>query len=144
MENIKLDGFLYEENGSYYIRNDQGQIEKIAKNKFNHNQIVQTAQGHFSGKSFTRLLNPMFTKNRGWVYTENYITRNQNSGGCGCCFEENMYEKLIDPADILFAERIYLKEQIDTLKGKLSQCERSLGMIEYALSLSVPDYKNVK
>lgn len=135
--------FLYEKNGFYYIRNGKGVIEKITKNHFKSGEIVKTTDKHFSQKSFTRVINPCYTKTRGWVYTENYTNRNVGSGGCGSAFEENLYAKLTDPADILFAERRYLNETISKLKNDLKQKESKLEKILFALNLAVPNYERI-
>jgi len=146
MDEIKFanGNFLYEENGSYFIRNKEGQIEKVVKNRFKHNQIVKTATGkHFSHKSFTRLIDPTYIPSRGWCYGENYISRNRRGGGCGFSFEEDMYEEITNPADILYAERFNLQIQIDYLNSCLKKSTETLEKIEFALSVAVPDYTKV-
>jgi len=145
MKNIKIDTgkFLYEEKGFYFIRDIEGKIQKIEKNKFEHNQIVKSSSKHYSQKSFTRVQEPTYNKVRGWVYVENYIGYNQNSGGCGMWNSEDLYEPLSDPMDILFAEKLRLSERIYELKTELKEKEDKLSKIIYSLSISFPDYTKI-
>lgn len=141
-DKINVKGFLYEEDGSYFRRNEKGQIEKIPINRFHHGQIVKTAQGHYSPKEFVRLIDPTWVDGKGWWYGENFIDM-QGSGG-GVCYSnpEELFTELLAPDAILFAERVYLKEMISLLGQQLKVATESLGKIEFALKIAVPDFES--
>lgn len=140
---ISKGEFLYERNDSYFIRNEKGEIEKIPKNKFYHGQIVKTTDKHFSQKTFTSVVEPNYTEQRGWIYGEGYLSRNDGRGGFGYWNEEDLFEEITSPGDILYAERIYLMNEIRECKNNLKNAEDKLEKIEFALSVSIPDWKNV-
>ena len=135
--------YLYGNSDCYYIRDEKGKIKKIPLNKFSHNQIVTTTEKHFSKESFTRLQYPVYTDNRGWVYTENYIDRHGSGGGCGSSFNEDLYTEITDPLDILFAERLYGMLKIQELKRDLKMQEGKLSKVVFAMDIVYPEWNNV-
>ncbi len=145
MENFSISKgeFLYEENGFYYIRSEKGTIEKIVKNRFKHNEIVKTTNTHYSEKTFTRVIDPSYVESRGWIYGESYISRNGRCGGTGFWNNEDHYTNITDPGDILYAERFMLKEELLSLKAELKNKEERYSKVQFALDLTVPNYKGV-
>lgn len=123
------------EDDHIFARNSQGEFCKIPKNKFPEGEIVQTTPTYYSPKSFTRLITPTYTENRGWVYGENYIDREGRQGGCGYSFEEEHFLPLSDGKDILLAKRlqaIWRKQDAEIL---FKRAESEIEKIDYCLAL---------
>ena len=133
--------YLYEETDFLYFRNKKGQIDKHPKPKFKDNEIVTTTGKHYSIKNITRLKNPSFTENRGWVYVENFINIQGYGGGSGMWNNQDMYEKITDPKFLMIAKRIELKESILNEKNKLKSLESDLIKLEFTMDLVVENYK---
>jgi hypothetical protein len=140
---IKDGKFLYKENGKVYFRDSKGKIRCIPENKFSNGQIVKTSDKHYSKKTFTEVINPNYVESRGWIYGEQYIDRQDSGGGISFWNNEDLYENITDPIDVLFSERLILKRKIKTLKSELSQCESSLEKIEFTFAIAVPGYNKV-
>lgn len=123
------------ESDHIFARNSQGEFCKIPKNKFSNGEIVQTTAAYYSPKSFTRLVSPTYTENRGWVYGENYIDREGGQGGCGYFFEEEHFLPLTDGKDILLAKRLQTLWRKKDLQIELNRAESDLEKINYCLGL---------
>jgi len=131
--------YLYEENGFLYFRNEKGRIDKHPKNKFSDGEIVALNE-HYSKKGITRLKEPSYTKNRGWVYVENYMDIQGLGNGCGMWNNEERYDNITDPKFVMIAKRIEIKEDILKTKKKLKSLEADLHKLEFAMTLSVKNY----
>ena len=112
-----------------------GEIVKVEAPLFRDGEVVSTTEKHFSQKELTRLLHPMYADRRGWVYTENYISEDGESGGCGSAFNEDLFRKPVALETKLKAKRIELIKSQESLKGKGNAIEKELSIIEYALSI---------
>lgn len=130
------DGDIIKIEGDHiFARNSQGEFCKIPKNKFEDGEIVQTTTTYYSPKSFTRLVSPMFTEDRGWVYGENYIDRDGQQGGAGYFFEEVHFMPLTDGKDILLAKRLQAIWRKNDAAILLNRAESEIEKIDYCLSL---------
>lgn len=116
--------------------NTKGELCEIPFPKFKHKQIVKTTKEYFSPKSFTRLLSPSYTENRGWVYGENYIDRAGNPGGSGWSFDESGFLPLDDARDILVAKRIELVDRLNELKNETRLVTEELAKLKYAIDIT--------
>lgn len=145
-KNITVPGkFLYEEKGDYYIRNKQGQIEKIETNRFRHGQIVKASDLHHSKTQFIMVVDPSYSDQyKKWVYGVNYITMNGMGGGASYSWPEENFTELTDSDAILFAERLYLNNEIRDHENRLKQAKDKLSKIEYSLSISVKNYESIR
>jgi len=138
LENVRyhLGEILQLKEGVLIAKNTKGEMCEIPLPKFRHRQIVQTAPDYFSPKSFTRLLDPTYVEERGWVYGENYIDRHGHGGGCGYSFDEKSFLPLEDARDILIAKRIELNEKLATLRHETKLAEAELAKVEYGIELT--------
>lgn len=137
---MKPEDFLYEKDDKLYYRDALGKIKKVPKNKFSEGEIVRTKSNHCSPNRFTRIIQPNYTEERGWIYGENYINLQGMGGGSGFYTNEDNFTKLSRPEDLLFAKRIYLKENINKLNIELKSNESELEKITYALDISIPNH----
>lgn len=118
--------------------NSKGELCEIPPPKFRHKQIVKTTDTYFSPKSFTRLLRPTYTENRGWVYGEGYINRDGTGGGSGWSFNEDSFLPLTDARDILIAKRIEIKERLAEISYQSKVLTEELSKVEYAINITQP------
>lgn len=125
-------------------RNGKGEFCNIPFPRFANKQIVKTTSDYFSPKSFTRLIDPTYTENRGWIYGENYIDREGMQGGCGYSFEEKWFTELEDVRDILIARRLSIKEEMSWLNSRLKTLSDELSKAEYAIQLTSPPPNTTK
>ena len=131
-----MSKLLYEnKDGSVCIRLDNGRMKSVPSAKFRHEQIVRTSEKHYSQKDFTMVLKPTWSEVRGWIYGERYISRDGSNGGCGWWNNEELYEPLSNPADILIAKKLALEAEIKGLEGSVKCRTKQLEKIRYALSV---------
>jgi hypothetical protein len=127
---------LHENNdGTVIILTRDNEIMTVPKNKFYDGEYVITSSTHFSPKDFTQVIDPTWTENRGWVYTEHYVDRNGTGGGGGSAFEESLYKKMTDPKDILIAKKLSLLENQQKFKCSISRIDNELEKVNFALNL---------
>lgn len=145
-KNITLPGkYLYEENGDYYFRNEQGLVDKVEVNRYYHGQIVKASEKHHSKTQFIKVIDPSYSgQYKKWFYGVAYISMNGMGGGCSYSWPEDEFTELVDADAILYAERLYLKEEIQALQNRLKEANSSLEKIEYALSLSVKNWESMR
>lgn len=135
---------LYESNNSFIARDEKGRMVKIPKNKFADGEIVTTSQKHYSQAELTKLTQPRYTENRGWVYSQNYISLQGFKGGNSFAHDEDNFDKVEDPILKLYAERLILKELISKHENELKIAKENLIKIEYALSVSVGNWDKIE
>ena len=135
---------LYETKDHVIARDGKGRLTKITKNKFNDGEVVQLSENHYSGRGITIVKTPTYTKERGWIYGENFI--DLQGGGGGSCFwnNEELFKKIDNSILKLYAERIRLKRTIEEHKRQLKIDSEQLEKIEYSLSISVDDFDKVE
>lgn len=145
-KNITLPGkYLYQEKDDYYFRNKKGQIEKVEANRYHHGQIVKASDKHHSNTQFIKLIDPSYSDQyKKWFYGVAYTSMNGSSGGCSYSWPEDDFTELKDADAILYAERLYLKEEIQLLENRLKESRNNLEKIEYALSLSVNNWEAIR
>ena len=114
---------------------ETGEIKKVDPPLFSDSEVVTTSPKHFSQKPLTRLLSPSYVDGKGWIYVENYIDENGNSGGCGMWFNEDLYRKL-DTTDLkLKARGIEIAYTMKQMTKKYEDLKLEAAKISYALSL---------
>jgi hypothetical protein len=124
--------------GKVIIIDDKGNKRAVEPPPFEHEQIVKTSPKHYSQKSFIMVLKPSWTKTRGWVYGERYISRDGSSGGTGWWNNADMYELLPDPIDILIAKKLKLEEKKCNSEKAIKNFNSELRHINYALKIINP------
>jgi hypothetical protein len=133
---------LKDQEDGYWVIHKETKTEKlIPKPKFTHNQIVKTSKTHYSQKEFTRLITPVYTDKRGWIYGETYMNIYGQGGGSSHWNDEHDYEELTDPILKLYAKHIELTECIGAHKSMVKQHEEMLSKIEYSLTIINPNWK---
>jgi len=126
---------LYETKDKIILReNKNGQMKAVVKPKFSHEQFVKTTSKHYSQKTFTQVCDPSWTDSRGWVYVENYVSRNGNGGGSGYWIDEDLFEGLTDAKDILIAEKLTREKKLHLVKVQTKRLEIELTRIDFSLS----------
>ena len=120
-------------NGTCCIRLKNGKFKRVTLPEFKHKQIVRTSPKHFSQTDFTMVLEPSWTEKRGWVYGERYIDRDSTSGGSGYWQEEDKYEFLENPLDILIAKRLSLKDEKKSHESWIKIIDSELQHLNYAI-----------
>lgn len=132
---MKVKGIIgYTEDGKAVLELEDGELLKINPPKFRNREVVSTTNKHYSQKELTRVLNPQYTENRGWVYVENYLDKNGRSGGCGMWIEEDLFQKPETLELRLKARKIEISEEISQLELNVKNRKTELSNIEFALS----------
>lgn len=122
------------DNGTVCIRDEKGKFLSVPASLFQNEEIVKTSSKHYSQKSFTMVLEPTWTKTRGWVYGERYISRNRiDSGGSGWWNNADLYEQLDNPTDILIAEKLQLEKRKKEQELSIIQINHKLSHLNFAL-----------
>ena len=125
------------DDGNAIVQNKDTQELKIVEMpKFKHNEVVKTSARHYSQKDYTRVLQPSYTDERGWIYGESFINIDTNTGG-GMSFwnDEYMYEKFTDLEMKIKAKLFELKSEISVLKNEINAKQREVEKLEYALNV---------
>ena len=145
-KNISVPGkFLYEEDGYYFIRKEDEEILKIPVNKFYHGQIVKSSTLHHSVNEFVTLTDPSYSEQyKYWCYGQSYRDMNGRCGGGSYSWKEDEFTELTDVDSKLFAERLYLLDDILNYESALKLAKDKLDKIEYALSISVENYTSIR
>jgi hypothetical protein len=131
---------LYTENGFDYCRNKKGQLVKVVSPKFSKEEIVADTKD----MGIIRIKDMYYNEiEKQWYYEIQYLNLQNSSGGGSFYHDEGRFTKIHDPKLILMVQRIYHNRAITELKLSLLQQEEQLEKIEYALNLSVRDYKHV-
>ena len=117
------------------VRLKNGRFKKVALPKFYHRQFVRTSPKHYSQKSFTMVLQPTWTETRRWVYGERYIDRQGIGGGTGFWSNEDLYEPLSNPIDILIAKKLSMQDEKKEHELKIKTINKEIEHIDYALKL---------
>lgn len=127
------------ESGRVLIRED-GKFLSVPAPAFEHKQIVKSSGKHYSKDSFTMVLEPTWSKVRGWIYGQRYISRgNYNGGGQGWWNEEWRYEPLTDADDILLAKKMQLEEDKRKATAEVKAINIKIRHIDYARSLLIKE-----
>ena len=123
-------------NGNVCIRGKDGRFFSVKPPAFKHCQIVTTSTKHYSKNSFTMVLEPTWSEVRGWIYGQRFIERdNISGGGEGWWNEEDRFEPLSDPNDILLAEKLQLEKRKEEAADEIKYIDKKLTHLKYALSL---------
>lgn len=123
--------------GKAVVQNsDTNELKIVELPKFKHNEVVKTSSRHFSQKDYTRVTDPRYTDERGWIYGENYINIDTFTGsGQGFWNDEWQYEKFDDLEMKLKAKLFELNDEISKLNYEISIKKKEIDKVNYALSL---------
>lgn len=121
--------------GNAIVQNkDSQELKIVAMPKFKHNEVVKTSERHYSQKDYTRVIQPTYTDERGWIYGESFINIDTGtSGGMGFWNDEYMYEKFTNLEMKIKAKLFELKDEISVLKNEINNKQREVEKLEYAL-----------
>ena len=122
--------------GNVCIRDKEGRFRSVKSPAFKHRQIVTTSAKHYSKEAFTMVLEPTWSEVRGWIYGQSFIRRDNISGGGQSWWnEEDRFEPLSDPNDILLAEKLQLEKRKQEAVDEIKYIDKKLTHLKYALSL---------
>ena len=117
------------------IKHRDGKIGWVNPPRFRDGQFVKTTKKHYSQKTFAHVSDPVWNDKRGWIYVENFISRDGQKGGHCYRNDEDFFEEIQDPRDILIAEKLYRIMEMEKLQRRLKVITTELSRIEFSLSL---------
>ena len=81
------------------------------------------------------VVEPTWSDVRGWIYGQRYIKRDGREHGSGFWNNEEQFEILTNPIDIIDAQLFYRRKELEKVKQKMNQLEKEINRIVFTKNL---------